>query len=46
MRRRIGLTIASIAIVVATIWGAGGTTAGAKVSPKTSPSPGGRVLHK
>jgi hypothetical protein len=46
MRRRIGLFIASIAIAVATVWGAGGTIAGAKVAPKSSPSPGGRVLHK
>jgi hypothetical protein len=46
MRRRIGLSIAAFAIAVATVWGAGGSTAGAKVSPKTSPSPGGRVLHK
>ena len=46
MRRRIALIIAAAAIAAASIWAGSGMTAQAKVSPKTSPTPGGRVIHQ
>lgn len=45
MRRRFALLLAAAAIAVGSVWAGSGLTAHAKVSPKTTPTPGGRVIH-
>lgn len=46
MRRRVAVVLAAVAIAASTLAIPSGPSAHARVAPKTSPSPGGRVIHK